>query len=52
MDTVLEEEVILHLLSGATDGPSLGRRRFFCIYLAVRPTDRVLKEEFFLFEFI
>ena len=37
----------LNLFSGATDGHSFGRRRFFCIYLAVRPTDRVLEEEFF-----
>ena len=28
-------------------GHSFGRRIFFCIYLAVRPTDRVLEEEFF-----
>ena len=41
-----------HLFSGATDGQSFGRRSFFCIYLAVRPTDRVLEEEVFLFEFI
>ena len=65
-DTVLEEELFLHLFSGATDGRSFGRRiffafiwrcdrgtqfwkkNFFCIYLAVRPTDTVLEEELFL----
>ena len=46
-DRVLEE-VFLHLFSGATDGQSFGRRSFFCIYLVVRPTDRVLEEEVFL----
>ena len=53
-DRVLGEEVFfcLNLFSGATDGQSFGRRSFFGIYLVVRPTDRVLKEEFFLFEFI
>ena len=46
-DRVLEE-VFLHLFSGATDGQGFGRRSFFCIYLAVRPTDKVLEEEVFL----
>ena len=40
----------LNLFSGATDGQSFGRS-FSCIYLAVRPTDRVLEEEVF-FAFI
>ena len=49
MDKVLEEEVFLHLFSGATDGQSFGRS-FFSIYLVVRPMDRVLEEEvFFVF---
>ena len=51
MDAVLEEEFFLHLFSSATDGRSFGRRSFFCIYLAVRPTDAVLEEEVF-FAFI
>ena len=38
----------MHLFSGATDGRSFGRRSFFLIYLAVRPTDAVLEEEVFL----
>ena len=41
----------LNLFSGATDGQGFGRRSFFCIYLAVRPTDKVLEEEVF-FAFI
>ena len=53
-DKVLEEEVFfcLNLFSGATDGQSFGRRSFFCIYLAVQLTERVLEEEVLLFEFI
>ena len=52
-DKVLEEEgFFLNLFSGATDGQSFGRRRYFCLnYLAVRPMDRVLEEEVF-FAFI
>ena len=38
-----------HLVSGATDGQSFGRRSFFCMYLVVRPTDKVLDEDFFFF---
>ena len=46
-DTVLEEEVFLHLFSRATDGQSFERRIFFvCIYLAVRP--RFWKKNYFL----
>ena len=51
MDRVLEEEVFLHLFSGATDGQGFGRKSFFCIYLAVRLTDKVLEEKVF-FAFI
>ena len=46
-----KKKFFLHLFSGATDGQGFGRRSFFCIYLAVRPTDRVLEEEVF-FAFI
>ena len=56
-DTVFEEEVFLHLFSGATDGQSFVRRSFFCLNIfsgatdgAVRPMDTVLEEEgFFAF---
>ena len=34
----------LNLFSESTYRQSFGRRSFFGIYLAVRPTDRVLKE--------
>ena len=51
-DKVLEEEVFLHLFSGATDGQGFGRRSFFCIYLAVRPTDKVLEEEVFFWIYL
>ena len=37
----------MHLFSSATDGQSFGRRSFFCIYLVVQPTDKLLEEEFF-----
>ena len=51
---VLEDEVFcLNLFSGETDGQVFGRRSFFLFEftLAVRLTDRVLKEEVF-FAFI
>ena len=47
MDQFWKKKFFLHLFSGATDGRSFGRRSFFCIYLAVRPTDAVLEEGFF-----